>query len=525
VSEEEFLTRLGFNANPFQFTNADEEDHLQRYFLPPPYFDSVWGDPKRPTSQVIFAPRGGGKSAQRRMIEHRADKENVFTIAYDRFDGLSGAKLEQLSCEYHLRNIIRIALIGFLLEIHERGISASAFQGMEREQTEHLGRTYLGEINRAEAMESIKSLRTVSSRAKKFLHDWSGPVSALFSMILKAKGLGGIDLKPSAGFDANQGPDAVSKIHLEVVRELLMSIGFKSIYVLLDKVDETQLTGNSAEDSFLLIKPLIRDLGLLQSRGIGFKFFLWDKLEPHSREWGRSDRIQKFTLSWTEAQLNEMLSRRLRAFSAGEVENLADLTDVHLAEPLQTLVVLFASGSPRDMIRVCQEIMTEQQKHDSTTSTIGFEAIVDGILGFSRQRALELADADTIRDLKRVGQVDFTANLIANRVFRISVNSARNKIQRWVEMGIVERIGEERAGGGRPVYHYAISDVRVARAILPELEFADFIKKKVHNCNQCERLLIRDWDLRNVYSCPHCGISQSAVDLLEHRSGQENADR
>jgi hypothetical protein len=45
MGEKEFLARLGFQANPFQFTNADEEDHLQSYFVPPPYFDSVWGIP------------------------------------------------------------------------------------------------------------------------------------------------------------------------------------------------------------------------------------------------------------------------------------------------------------------------------------------------------------------------------------------------------------------------------------------------------------------------------------------------
>jgi hypothetical protein len=62
MGEKEFLAKLGFTANPFQFTNADEEDHLQSYFVPPPYFDSVWGDPSKPVTHVIFAPRGGGKS-------------------------------------------------------------------------------------------------------------------------------------------------------------------------------------------------------------------------------------------------------------------------------------------------------------------------------------------------------------------------------------------------------------------------------------------------------------------------------
>src|ERR1700676_5504750 len=93
----EFLARIGFAENPFQFTNADEEEHLQTYFIPPPYFNSVWGDPESPKSQVIFGPRGGGKSAQRRMIELKAETSDVFVITYDRFEGLSGIRLSQLS--------------------------------------------------------------------------------------------------------------------------------------------------------------------------------------------------------------------------------------------------------------------------------------------------------------------------------------------------------------------------------------------------------------------------------------------
>ena len=86
MDQKEFLSKLGFSDNPFQFTNADEEDHLQSYFIPPPYFHSVWGDPDSPQSHVIFAPRGGGKSAQRRMIEYEASSKDVFAVTYDRFE-------------------------------------------------------------------------------------------------------------------------------------------------------------------------------------------------------------------------------------------------------------------------------------------------------------------------------------------------------------------------------------------------------------------------------------------------------
>lgn len=86
MGQRDFLAKLGFIENPFQSTNADEEEHLQTYFVPPPYFHSVWGDPDIPSSQVIFAPRGGGKSAQRRMIEYNAISADVFVSGGDRRD-------------------------------------------------------------------------------------------------------------------------------------------------------------------------------------------------------------------------------------------------------------------------------------------------------------------------------------------------------------------------------------------------------------------------------------------------------
>ena len=47
MDETKFFNNLGFEDDPFKFTNADEEDKLEQYFIAPPYFDSVWGNPKK----------------------------------------------------------------------------------------------------------------------------------------------------------------------------------------------------------------------------------------------------------------------------------------------------------------------------------------------------------------------------------------------------------------------------------------------------------------------------------------------
>ena len=63
-----FYENLGFVSHPFVKTNADEEPLLEKYFVPPPFFDGVIGDPTSPSPAIVLAPRGGGKSALRRQI-------------------------------------------------------------------------------------------------------------------------------------------------------------------------------------------------------------------------------------------------------------------------------------------------------------------------------------------------------------------------------------------------------------------------------------------------------------------------
>lgn len=106
VNLEEYLRLNGLEADPFAFTNAEEEDLLTEYFVPPPYFASVRGNSKQPKSTIVFAPRGGGKTAQRRVLEEdsRLPDSSYVCVLYDRFpDVPGGAQVNQHIDEICLR--------------------------------------------------------------------------------------------------------------------------------------------------------------------------------------------------------------------------------------------------------------------------------------------------------------------------------------------------------------------------------------------------------------------------------------
>lgn len=95
----QFLDAFGFISDPFEFTNAEQERLLSGYFVPPPYFPSVLGEPKAPRSQIVFAPRGGGKTAQRLMIEKRSREGGGFLcVKYDTFEMPAHFRPQDATC-------------------------------------------------------------------------------------------------------------------------------------------------------------------------------------------------------------------------------------------------------------------------------------------------------------------------------------------------------------------------------------------------------------------------------------------
>ena len=105
------FNKLGFKENPFAYTDADKEQLITEYFVPPPYFEAIQGDYNSPSSSVVLAPRGSGKTAQRKMIEEWSKDKPVLSVTVDRFEFGSNQTIDDVSLPYHLKNIITNTLL------------------------------------------------------------------------------------------------------------------------------------------------------------------------------------------------------------------------------------------------------------------------------------------------------------------------------------------------------------------------------------------------------------------------------
>lgn len=498
MSFESFLTRAGFGGDPFASTNAEQEDRLSDYFVPPPYFESVLGDPTTPKTNVVFAPRGSGKTAQRLMIERLsgADESNFLCLTYDKFSTVqkAGGKLAD-----HQLELCRLLTIGILSRLESKPAHVVMLNAHEREVVKSAGLSLLGSLTIGQYEDAIRSVKTLGDKAGEFWKKYGGPVAAGLAILIKKAGLDDVSLAlplPTVGDTLTASVSYYYPTLVAVCQEL----EWEAVYFLVDKVDETSSTTTNADAAGRLIGELITDLPTIEAPGVAFKFFFWDRMEPYLQTIGlRRDRMEVVTLGWTTHELSQMLSRRLATFSEGGINSFnqlisTDEIDFHL------LLVHLSQGSPRDMIRMARAIVTEHTRMDTEANRILAATAFIGILNFSKASTGERYP-QTQGEFLKVGEPSFTLTGLAS-MFKISSKGAGNKTQAWITAGAVQPLGTKANPGKKPLNLYGFTDMRIVLASVPASEIELALDNYALECPDCFQLTVCG---EAEFDCPACG--------------------
>ena len=503
MSYSDLLHNLGFNLDPFAKTNADEEELLKSYFIEPPFFKAVYGDLSTPKSAVVFAPRGGGKTALKRMLEVSSQTDGFMCVTYNQF-GVSGLTLSQIDLQYHLRNIIRLLLVAVLSSAAETGIEK--LSNDDRHLVYLLTKEHLSQIDTTELKAAIQAVQNLSDKAKEWWNKFTGPIGVVINALLAKIGLGEAEVQK---FSTSGGKLGQPIDQIKLLGELALKLGHRCVYVLVDKIDENSLTG-VASSSYQFIAPLLSDLQLLELGGFGFKFFLWDMLMDEYRTVARPDRVKYYGLRWETKQLAEMLSRRLKAHSAETITSLGEISAIDAKDKVDKAVALFSQGSPRNTIRICKEILDQQSEIDSSAKELSTEAVVRGFAVFAQNYTNEILQENITRDLQKMRRADFTVKYIYTDVFRFTQQAGMTKVRSWQDAGVVEQIGSiQETRGSRPSNHYGVSNLLVLKHMFPELTVFDLLQRKIRVCT-CGQTVVRDWDRNPQNTCHNCQTPVSA---------------
>lgn len=508
-----YFNEHGFKQDPFASTNSLHEDFLEEYFITPPYFYSLIGSIDKPKSTFVIAPRGTGKTAQRIMLEKMSEHEvGLLTIVYDKFPIEGMSKIEDIKLEDHLIRINRYLIIALLTELSERGIER-ALDNYEKTNLKLLIELYLSGISNNEVDNAIKSIKGVTGRVNDLWRSAGKPINSIVNTILKAKGLTGVDL--------TLGSKPVKKVvydeiesHMNFIEELFNNIGIKSVYVLVDSIDETSLTGNDAKNSYLLIKPFIKDLRILERKTIVFKFFIWDKIEEYWTQDMRKDRIETFAIEWNLDEIKRLITERLKAYSDKKIDNLNQI--LNCSDNDIDLIYIFANNSPRDLINILKYIFDNHLRKSSNINEVpNVEAVINGIEEFCKNKFEEIITTDKQRkDLKRVKIATFTIPYLYNDIFKCESSTARNILMPWTRADIVysstNKIKVKKSPN--PINIYTFSDIRIARYVCSNQRLKDFISRNLITCEECNTINV--FDRENVYGVSRWQCKECSANLV-----------
>lgn len=355
---DHWLEKFGFSDNPFSSQEASREDprRLNEYFVTPPYFDEILGDASSPKTTLVFAPRGGGKTAQRVMVDYycrnNLTRGRILSVLYADFSQVMDHKEVnrdpfRISSRHHANEILKrtvLALAGFLTQ---SPIARKPFQQLSGLDRLHL-RWFISTYDEYLRLGQIDTL----SEARILLPDLE--LSSRIGFLRDGKT---IPIKIIQRLES--GKESPPAQLLDDVSQLLVPLGFEAIYVLVDRVDEFQETAADLTAAVALIEPLVADLTLMELPRIAFKFFLPLEMEDaiRARPTVRLDRLSPRRIEWTDGALLEVLHKRLAAFSG--YSSLDAVCVPELRGRIEQEMLGVADGLPGNLIRLGALLLSE----------------------------------------------------------------------------------------------------------------------------------------------------------------------
>lgn len=492
-----FLRKHDFSEHPFAKVAGEKENLLSLYFVEPRYFSEVLGDAKNPRSYVVFGPRGGGKSAIRSTIERYCNDDSfipdiggkILCITYDDFSALNISQLNTITLTDHINEILKRGVPKLACELVHLGLVGDNLKEEYRGLLRWYIDEYMSDLSKLE-LDSI--LKMLMSQTDKFNEILRGVVD-LYNTIIHVLKLE--EIKPTKLVEEPKNKrDAISSIHvMEVFTRLATQLGHESVYVLIDKIDETDVTGGDSLKAAKLVTPMLTNIKLLELEHCAFKFFLWDNIRNHFGKELRSDRITMNQTEWNDIELQKMLDKRISAYSLGRTK-FSDMFSDGIGYDLSKIVIHFSYHSPRDINRLLYEVFAEAAADTTDNKAkIQWDSFLKGLEKFTNIRIDELYDKDLINKIQRLNHSIFTISDVASslRVTRVYVdideedistqsatNRARNLVEKWKKAGLIKQIESTTVisnGRRRSANRYEIIDPRVIYAINQEEVFNSFL--------------------------------------------------
>lgn len=253
--------------------------------------------------------------------------------------------------------------------------------------------------------------------------------------------------------------------------EFARAFGFSGVVLHIDKIDETDWTGNDVDAAANLIYPLLSNIQLHEIDGLTWTFFLWDKvreyLTPVDSRQVRWDKIPNGNIKWNEEYLSQLIDKRIQYFSEGKIQSLSEICDSNFNVNIMTNdLIQLSESSPRNLVTLMDSVLSEHiQLHQINITKLNMNSFSLGMDSYSISALRNLGVDKAVEQIAKLKAKTFVTKDVSDRS-RIGKQAARGKIDLWIKAGLVEySYSEVGPSGGRPVDQFVVSDPRLLRII------------------------------------------------------------
>lgn len=353
-----WLERLGFEDDPFALYEAEHErDYLSYFFVDRPYLYDVLGVPAHPQTALLLAGRGEGKTATRHMVAyectHGRFRRQVLPVHYYDFELLIEAAqgdVSKLTARHHLRGVIRAVIKALVDEVP--AIYFDHLDDMERSLLAGYVQFF------GDPVAQLKLSQIITAQPQQL--DWN-----VLSPLETLSTLSGLVVK------LGQTPQNT----------------YKSLYVLVDCVDETSLGPQAAA---ALLRPLVSERTVLETPHVAFKFFLPAEVGETLRQNVelRPDRLRVCSIAWDREALKDVVQQRLAYYSRDAVRRLEDMCTSAAKARVMDRLLDACEGSPRTLLRLCQNLIHHHVRRTDDT-LIDSVDVTETLIDFQQQLKVE----------------------------------------------------------------------------------------------------------------------------------------
>lgn len=491
-----FYATLGFNANPFEANTAEREPEIEHYAVRPPYLDPVEAASKGTGSYTLSGSRGSGKSATRITVAKNMwglAEPHPLPIALVNFSEFRGRHPAGELVEMFARQVFFLTIEASLLYIttsEDNPVEKrlASLGNAEKKffdwslKTYYLCKSDAARI--ASAQECCDAFSLSKARRTKLWADkkWDAITGSLIQITAAIAKKFEVDLGDTGTFKQAIAakPDNEASDPLYILKksvEFARLMGFSSLLVQVDKVDETDWTTNDTEAAAKLVWPIFSNIQLHEIDGLAWSFFLWDQVRSQMvHENGmpvRWDKLPNDVITWDRHLLVSLIEKRLQHFSNGKVLKISSLFDDDIKDESVIYDALFeVSGlAPRTLVTVLNSVLTHHiQRNEGSIQKLSMQSLTDGLDNYAVRTILNDYSSGSITQLKKVGTTCFVTKDIA-RAFTISNPGALKKIENWINSGLVRRDGQRFAGERtKPVDQFVVSEPRAKRIVASQLD-------------------------------------------------------